>query len=369
MIYKNLLRPLLFSMDPERSHNMALWILKQVSQHIMLRNIVSSLYKVPDVQSKLEQRFFGLRFPNPIGLAAGFDKNGVALRASEALGFGFAEAGTITPAPQIGNDKPRMFRIPEEQAIINRMGFNNDGSLALGRTLRKVKKDVSIPIGVNIGKQKETSEEDAAKDYVTCFRNTYDFADYFVLNVSSPNTQGLRNLQNRKALCDLITRVLNEEQEVFTPTRPKPMWVKIAPDLERPLIDDIIEIALEYYLGIIATNTTIDRSRLKLNPNQTGGLSGEPLRERSLEIQRYIHTQAPSIPLIGVGGIRDSEDVINSLAAGARLVQLYTGIIYEGPGLIKKMLTEILDYMDDCKITNIIDLLHYLEIKPISITH
>jgi len=293
----------------------------------------------PFADSRLEQTLFGVRFPNPIGLAAGFDKNARALPHWGSLGFGFVECGTITWHGQPGNDKPRMFRIPEEKALINRLGFNNEGASALAGRLKA--SSSKIPVGINLGKSKITPVNEAAKDYQDSFRALHTYGDYFVVNVSSPNTPGLRSLQEKSAL----TEILIAMREVDAT---RPVFVKVAPDLELSALDEVMEVAVECNLtGLIATNTTISRSMLKEDPGQTGGLSGAPLRARSNEVLAHLARQAPpNMILIGVGGISSADDVYEKICLGAHLCQLYTGWIYGGPSMIPRLCEDLANRME-----------------------
>ncbi|MEO1655517.1 MAG: quinone-dependent dihydroorotate dehydrogenase, partial [Bacteroidota bacterium] len=286
-----------------------------------------------------ERKVFGLKFPSPIGLAAGFDKNAQVIDEMASLGFGFVEIGTVTPLPQIGNPKPRLFRLKKDQGIINRMGFNNDGMEAIVERLKKKKKNIII--GGNIGKNKVTPNEQAKDDYLKAFRALFGYVDYFVVNVSSPNTPNLRALQEKGPLMEIL-QALQEKNQAYP--CPKPILLKIAPDLNESQLDEIIEVVLETKLeGVIATNTTISREGLrssaaKIEQIGNGGLSGLPLRDRSTEVIRYLHQKSQgAFAIMGVGGIHRPEDAIEKLKAGASLVQVYTGFVYEGPGLIKKI--------------------------------
>jgi len=277
----------------------------------------------------------GLTFPNPIGLAAGLDKNGVAASRWGSLGFGFAELGTVTPEPQPGNDKPRLFRIPSEKAIINRMGFNNEGAVAMAERLRGVQS--SIPLGINLGKNKVTEAADAPSDYEKAFRVLNGRGSYFVINVSSPNTPGLRALQEKGALLDIV-------DAMHSVTTSRPILIKVAPDLNHAELDDVVSVVMEKNLaGLIATNTTLDRSMLRTNLDQAGGLSGAPLLQKSNDICAYVRSVLPAEKaLIGVGGIFTADDVRAKLATGANLVQMYTGWVYGGPMTVPRILTEML---------------------------
>jgi dihydroorotate dehydrogenase len=282
---------------------------------------------------------FGLNFPNPIGLAAGFDKNGVALPAWAALGFGFVEVGTVTAQPQPGNPRPRIFRYPKQQALINRLGFNNDGADAVAERLRRLRASgrwPSIPIGINIGKSKVTPLEDAAADYLYSFRQLREFADYIVLNVSSPNTPGLRALQEHDALAQLLRAVREENRR-----SPKPVLLKIAPDLSAVDVDQIVTTCEQQEIsGLIATNTTLDHSAIPSEADEAGGLSGAPVREVATNFIRAIK-QRTQLPIIGVGGIMTAQDAREKFDAGASLVQVYTGYIYRGPGLLREIAAAI----------------------------
>jgi dihydroorotate dehydrogenase len=288
----------------------------------------------------------GLKFANPVGLAAGFDKDAKFFDEIASCGFGFVEVGTITPKAQPGNEQPRLFRLPEDKALINRMGFNNEGVDAMVERLKK-RKNFNVIIGGNIGKNKITPNENAIADYEYCFEKLFNYVDYFVVNVSSPNTPGLRELQEKEPLKRILNRLMEirkVKSHKLTGVSEKPILLKIAPDLTNEQLDDIIEIIRETKIdGVVATNTTISRSGLKtndsvLNTIGAGGLSGKPLTKRSTEVVRYLHEKSGgSFPIIASGGIHSAEDAIDKLNAGASLVQLYTGFIYEGPGLIKKI--------------------------------
>jgi len=327
--YERIARPLLFRMDPESAHHLALRFLR-LAPHLPGAMAFLRSYAPPPRPRAL----FGLQFPNPIGLAAGFDKNGVAIPAWEALGFGFVEVGTVTAQAQPGNPRPRIFRYPREQALINRLGFNNDGADVVAERLRRLRASrwrPSIPIGVNIGKTKITPLEKAAEDYLYSFRRLQPVADYVALNVSSPNTPGLRSLQDDVALADLL-RVVTEENK--RSPDPRPILLKIAPDLPDEALPRIAAICERFGLaGIIATNTTLDHSRIDRRIDQAGGLSGSPVRERSTAVIQILrrHTR---LPIVGVGGISDRASAEEKLQAGSELFQLYTGLIYRGPRLL-----------------------------------
>ncbi len=334
-----LIKPIFFKFDPENVHHFVVKRLKWFHDYFPFgKNILRASF---DFHVKgLEKEVFGIKFKNPVGLAAGFDKNGEYIEALSALGFGFIEVGTVTPLPQPGNDKPRMFRLQEDHAIINRMGFNNKGVDVMSEHLRLLK-DVApeIVIGGNIGKNKNTPNEDAVNDYIKCFDALFDVVDYFVVNVSSPNTPGLRALQEKEPLKELLNTL---QQRNFKNEVSRPILLKIAPDLTNEQLDDIVEIVQETKIaGVIATNTTIDRSSLITKEpikNEMGGLSGKPLTQRSTEVIRYLSEKSNrSFPIIGVGGIHSSQDAKDKIEAGASLVQLYTGFIYEGPGLVKRI--------------------------------
>jgi dihydroorotate dehydrogenase len=335
----HLLKPLFFQFDPEKVHHFVVKRLKWFHDYFPLgKTILRSSF---DIHVKgLEREVFGIKFRNPVGLAAGFDKNGEYIEALSHLGFGFIEVGTVTPLPQPGNDKPRMFRLTDDEALINRMGFNNKGVDVLAEHLRVLKeKDPSIVIGGNIGKNKNTPNEEATDDYVKCFDRLFDVVDYFVVNVSSPNTPGLRDLQEKEPL-KLLLNTLQQRNNKNNISRP--VLLKIAPDLSNEQLDDIIEIVRETGIaGVIATNTTVNREGLYTPAelsSETGGLSGRPLTLRSTEVIRYLSERSnKAFPIIGVGGIHSPQDAKDKLEAGASLVQLYTGFIYEGPGIIKRI--------------------------------
>jgi dihydroorotate dehydrogenase len=333
------IKPVFFQFDPEKVHYFVTRRLNWFNEHFPFgKTILRSSFGV-NIKG-LEREVFGIKFSNPVGLAAGFDKNGEYIEALSNLGFGFIEVGTVTPLPQPGNDKPRMFRLTDDKAIINRMGFNNKGVDTLAERLRILKaKDSKIVIGGNIGKNKNTPNEEAVSDYIKCFDRLFDVVDYFVVNVSSPNTPGLRSLQEKGPLKDILN-TLQSRNNIKGVSRP--ILLKIAPDLTNEQLDDIVEIVQETKIaGVIATNTTVDRNGLysaEAVVKEMGGLSGKPLAKRSTEVIRYLSDKSNrSFPIIGVGGIHTPEDAKEKLDAGASLIQVYTGFIYEGPGIVKKI--------------------------------
>lgn len=343
-MYKSFLKPYLFKLDPEKAHYLTFDLLKTGLRNGLGRAIFKSAYKYE--HPRLERTLFGLTFKNPVGLAAGLDKDAKVFNELANLGFGFIEIGTLTPKPQAGNDKPRLFRLPKDSAIINRMGFNNEGVDAAVERLRN--KKTRVIIGGNIGKNKVTPNEEAIRDYEYCFNALFDVVDYFVVNVSSPNTPNLRELQDKEPL----TALLNHLQTLnASKTKRKPLLLKIAPDLTNSQLDDIIDIVAATKIdGIVATNTTIAREPLSYPKAEVdaigmGGLSGKPLSKRSTEVIAYLKTKSNNaFPVIGVGGIHSEEDALEKLKAGADLIQLYTGFIYEGPGLIKAINKSIIKH-------------------------
>jgi len=338
-VYKSLIKPLLFKLDAERAHHLVFDNLKRAAR---LPGASAALRGLYDYQHPgLAREVFGLKFANPVGLAAGLDKNAVFTDELATLGFGFVEIGTVTPRPQPGNPQPRLFRLPADEALINRMGFNNDGAAVVAARLRQ-RRNRQLIIGGNIGKNKDTPNERAGDDYVAAFEALAEVVDYFVVNVSSPNTPGLRELQDKAPLIKLLQQVQERNLARLTP---RPLLLKIAPDLTDAQLDDILEIARETHLsGLVATNTTIARPGSLRTPAATvashgaGGLSGRPLRERATEVIRYLHQRSQGqLPIIGAGGIHSAHDAQEKLAAGAVLVQLYTGFVYEGPGLVRQI--------------------------------
>jgi dihydroorotate dehydrogenase len=367
-IYQLAVRPLLFSAlkaDPEAVHKQSLALLHSIDS--TPRSPLTKLAKASFQQyfcrsdRKLEQSVFGLNFPNPVGLAAGFDKDGIAAGMWQYLGFGFAELGTVTYHPQPGNPQPRLFRLPQDRAALNRMGFNNLGSEAMAAALvQRQQGDFTVPIGINLGKSKITELDDAAGDYLGSFKRLKDLGDYFVINVSSPNTPGLRDLQAIEPLRVIFDTLQQENQGV------KPILVKIAPDLAWEDISAVVELSQASKLaGIIATNTTIDRSKLttkiiaatgKSVTDEAGGISGAPVHQKSTEVIRFIHQQTGgSLPIIGVGGIFTADDAWEKITAGASLVQVYTGWTYNGPWMIDRILTGLLAKLEARGLTSISD--------------
>lgn len=344
-MYKALLKPLLFRFQPETAHHLALGLFKTAlwipgygwwhDKHYVIE------------RPELEREVFGLRFKNAVGLAAGFDKNAAYIPLMARLGFGHIEVGTVTPKPQPGNDKPRLFRLPQDEALINRMGFNNDGVEAMVRNLsspnvQRAREKYRVIVGGNIGKNKVTENEDAWKDYQVCFSVLFDHVDYFVVNVSSPNTPGLRALQEKEPLKKILSVCQDINQGKH---KPKPLLLKIAPDLTDGQLQDIVEIAHETKLsGLIATNTTLDRSKLRTLKAQVdaigaGGLSGKPVADMSNNVLWYLRRSlGKDFPLIGVGGVQDKASMQAKLDRGADLVQIYTGMVYEGQGLVRTLL-------------------------------
>jgi dihydroorotate dehydrogenase len=330
----NLVKTLLFRLNPELAHHFTFTLLKVP----LATRIIGLMYRKKD--PALSRKVFGLTFRSPVGLAAGLDKDATAFNELGEIGFGFIEIGTVTPLPQTGNEKPRLFRLPADEALINRMGFNNQGAVAAAGRLRK-RSDRSLIIGGNIGKNKNTPNENAVDDYVKCFHALYEVVDYFVVNVSSPNTPNLRELQDKEPLLRLLKTLQDENRRKPVP---KPILLKISPDLSNNQLDDIIEIVTATgTAGVIATNTTINRAGLRTAGEEVsamgiGGLSGLPIRQRSTEVIRYLKQKSGNtFPVIGVGGIHSAEDALEKINAGADLIQLYTGFIYHGPALIKSI--------------------------------
>ena len=340
-----LLRKALFLFDPEKVHYFTMNMLSLVLKISPFRFLFKRYFQVKD--PSLETDLFGLKFKNPVGLAAGFDKNARYINELSHCGFGFIEIGTVTPKPQDGNPKTRLFRLKEDEGIINRMGFNNDGVEMAIHHLKKARKN-GVLVGGNIGKNKVTPNEEAVSDYLICFERLFDYVDYFVVNVSSPNTPNLRALQEKEPLQLLLAQIVHKNK---TFSNPKPILLKIAPDLSNHQLDDIIDIFSSTGIdGIIAANTTISRENLRTSDSRikeigAGGLSGKPVRARSTEVIQYLHTHSNGkIPIIGVGGIHSANDAIEKIKAGASLVQMYTGFIYEGPAVIKRINKAIIEF-------------------------
>ncbi|WP_158973733.1 quinone-dependent dihydroorotate dehydrogenase [Cellulophaga sp. L1A9] len=342
-MYKLILRPIFFLFDPEKIHHFSFFMINLLGK-IGFSKIFRAIYVIED--KKLERELFGLTFKNPVGLGAGFDKNAKLYNELSDFGFGFIEIGTLTPKPQEGNPKKRLFRLKADQAIINRMGFNNLGVL---EAVAELKKEHRVIVGGNIGKNKITPNEKATSDYLICFEALFDHVDYFVVNVSSPNTPGLRELQDKEPLTKLLNQLKAENTKIATEkeVKEKPILLKIAPDLTDSQLLDIIDIVATTKIdGIIATNTTINREGLKSHQlllEEAGGLSGKPLAQRSTEVIRFLSEKSnKAFPIIGVGGITSAEEALEKLDAGADLIQLWTGFIYEGPALVKRINKAIL---------------------------
>ena len=332
--YELFVRPLLFSLDAEAAHHITIALLRRAS-HVDLALRALEIFQ-PRPKPKA---LFGVTFPNPIGLAAGLDKNGVAMPAWAALGFGFIEIGTVTAKPQAGNPKPRIFRFPEQQALVNRLGFNNDGADVIAERMHKLRESgrwPEVPVGINIGKSKATPLWEATDDYLYSFRLFREFADYIALNVSSPNTPGLRELQEPAALSQLLRAIRDENRR-----NPKPVLVKIAPDLSSNELEELMATCEQNEIaGIIATNTTLDHSSIPPARDQEGGLSGAPLREKSTALVRAIAARS-TIPVVASGGIFDAESAREKFDAGASLLQVYTGYVYRGPGLLREIIESL----------------------------
>ena len=351
--YRKLVRPILFQQDAEHAHNSALKLLNRASRSKFTCGVLNSFFGAPELPVEV----FGLKFPNPIGLAAGMDKFAAAVPAWEKLGFGFSELGGVTWQAQDGNPAPRMFRAVADEAIVNRMGFNNPGAEAVAQKLsewKKLGRWPNHPVGINLGKSKIMPLEEAAEDYANSFRVLRELADFFVVNVSSPNTPGLRQLQDKSALDEILAAMQQQN------SARKPILVKIAPDLSFEALDEISELAKARSVsGIVATNTTISRpqangSRLRKIYSETGGLSGKPLRTRSTEIIRHIFKQTRGqLPIIGVGGIFNADDAWEKISAGASLIQIYTGMIYEGPAIAKTIVAGLIQKMGRDGIRNL----------------
>lgn len=334
-----IVRSLLFMLSAEKAHHVTLALLNVIARIPIVSNVFAAIYKQPNAQPV---DFAGIKFPNKVGLAAGFDKNAKYLKVMKMLGFGHVEIGTVTPKPQAGNDKPRLFRLIQDEAIINRMGFNNDGVEAIRERLKNRPK--GLIVGGNIGKNKVTPNEEAVEDYKICFRELYSYVDYFTVNVSSPNTPGLRELQDKGPLTEILNALLRIRSEFIAEGMNKlPVFLKIAPDLTDAQLDDIVDLTITTGIdGLVATNTTISREGLKTPKNLVdsigaGGLSGKPVKHKADEVLAYLNKKFEGkVPLIGVGGIHSASDALDKINRGAGLVQLYTGFIYEGPSLISR---------------------------------
>lgn len=336
-MYKFLIRPILFLFDPEKVHYFTFRMIRITAAIPGVRYFRKKAYQVEN--PALKRNLFGLEFKNPVGLAAGFDKNAVLLNHLEDFGFGFIEIGTVTPKPQSGNPKPRLFRLKKDQAIINRMGFNNDGVDVITQRLKHRKSNILV--GGNIGKNTTTGDDGAKEDYLKNFKTLHAYVDYFVVNVSCPNVGSLAKLQNKDFLVDLLSTMKKINQELG---KPKPILLKIAPDLNQIQLDEVVEIVLETKIeGVVAANTSTTRDNLKTDKSTiekiaNGGLSGKPIKNKSTEVIRYLSEKSgKAFPIIGVGGIHSAEDALEKIQAGASLVQVYTGFIYEGPSLVKKI--------------------------------
>ena len=340
-MYKKLLRPILFNIDPEKTHDLIFFLTGLIFKIPFSHFLISKFFclKSPSLETEL----FGIKFPNPVGLAAGFDKNAKLYKEFSSFGFGFIEIGTVTPKPQDGNPKKRLFRLTQDEAIINRMGFNNIG---VDRVVDRLKSNKNVVIGGNIGKNKKTLMSDVIQDYLISFEKLFPYVDYFAVNVSSPNTENLRDLQHKKTLKTLL---LSIQQKNNSYHKKKPVLLKIAPDLSNSELLDIIDVVKETSVdGIIATNTTLARENLnssKFLTEQSGGLSGKPISNKSNEVIKFLHEKSNgSIPIIGVGGIMNPKDAVDKLKAGASLIQLYSGFVYSGPSIVKQINKSISDY-------------------------
>jgi dihydroorotate dehydrogenase len=346
----------MFRKDPEDAHHSTISLIKKMGSFSAGRAVLQRLYGVEE-DPRLSQALWGIDFPNPVGLAAGLDKNGEAIPGFSMVGFGFVEIGTLTPKPQAGNELPRLFRLPPDQALINRMGFNNRGAEETAKELAQLSHK-TIPVGINIGKNKNTPNEEAVKDYRTCIRLLYPYGDYFVINISSPNTPGLRNLQHGEELKKLITGVLDEVklQVKKSKQEQKPVLVKLAPDVTSEELEAMVDsITSTKISGIIATNSTLERKGL-FHPNyiEAGGLSGRPLTIRSTEVIREIYRLTKGkTPIIGVGGVFNGKDAYEKICAGASLVQVYTSLIYKGPELLRQINQDLLRQLQADGYTNI----------------
>lgn len=356
MIYKTVLRPLLFLRDPEKIHEQTLALLSQLS---FLAGVLKRRYYVED--SRLQVQLGPLTFPNPVGLAAGFDKNAKAIKIWPGFGFGFIEIGAITAQAQPGNPKPRLFRLPKDEALINRLGFNNEGAEAIGQKLEALRKKgalLKISLGINIGRTKIVENKDAVADYLFTFTRLYPYGDYFTLNVSSPNTPNLRELQEKNYLLDLLQAVQAKNQELANQFKieKKAILVKIAPDMELWQLDGIIDVVVSQKVdGVVATNASAFlRDQLTTKTHEPGGLSGRPLRERATSFIRYLYKATKGkMPIIGSGGIFTAEDAYEKITAGATAVQIYTGFVYEGPAVVKRINQDLVKFINRDGFSNI----------------
>ncbi|WP_438349782.1 quinone-dependent dihydroorotate dehydrogenase [Paenibacillus sp. FA6] len=343
MLYKNVAKPILFKIDPEKAHHLVVGGLHTAGSIPGVSHVLRSLWGVKET-ADLAVDLFGLHFPTPVGLAAGLDKNGVAVQGFSSIGFGFMEVGTVTPKGQSGNEQPRLFRLPPDEALVNRMGFNNEGIDAMERRLSTNQRR-RIPVAINIGKNKLTPNEEAYKDYQECIRKLYPYGDFFVVNISSPNTPDLRNLQYGSELSSLLSHIMEEMQEQARKhNNSKHILVKIAPDVSDSELESMVEVLQTSGVsGVIATNTTLSREGLNhSNAKESGGLSGKPLSNRSTEIISRIYSQSHgSLPIIGSGGIFTGKDAYEKIRAGASLVEIYTSLIYEGPDVNRKIHAEL----------------------------
>ena len=340
-MYKKLLKPILFCIDPERVHKITFFFINLIFKIPLVSTLISKIYSLKN--PILETEVFGIKFPNPIGLAAGFDKNAKLYNEFSNFGFGFIEIGTVTPLIQEGNPKKRLFRLVSDEAIINRMGFNNIG---VEKVIDRLKYNKGVIVGGNIGKNEITDLNNSIQDYLICFEKLYPYVNYFAINVSSPNTEKLRDLQQRDLLKNLL-ETIQKKNKLYS--FPKPILLKISPDLSEDQLIDVIEVIRETSIdGIIATNTTLSRDNLSSSKdlvNQKGGLSGRPISEKSTNIIKFLHEKSNgSIPIIGVGGIMNPDDAIEKIKAGATLIQLYSGFVYSGPSIVKKINNAIIDY-------------------------
>lgn len=347
LFYKTLLRPILFCMDPEQAHGITSTGLKQIGRFPGLLKPINRCLKTD--YPALAVTLKNVIFPNPVGLAAGFDKDAELIGVLPSFGFGFVEAGTFTPLRQQGQNKPRLFRYPKHQALINRMGFNNPGIKTAAQRLRDArKKEPLVPIGVNIGKGRETPLEEAADDYLICLEQIHPYADYIVLNVSSPNTPHLRDLQSRASLAYLLTRIMDKNRALSEESGGplKLIFLKISPDVSEDMLEEIGRLAVQFGIGLVATNTTVDHSVLETR-SEEGGLSGRPLKEKSNKVIRFLYKCTSGlVPIIGVGGIFTARDAYEKIQLGASLIQIYTGWIYEGPDLARRINEGLLTLMN-----------------------